>query len=597
MSAARPAAGDRPSPWRTDHGVPLPGRPAVGRERPRVPAPDTGLPAPLPEEHRLRDLFDRARGAVELPDDAAVVLEGSLAEGFGNASSDVDFLVVVPGSDDLPTMPSVLFLDGRRVEIRTRSAARLAGQLERAAAALDRGPAGLRAVDEDLLNRCQRFLRARVVRGGGLVDGLRRLLPYPRFAELMTRWWTGHARQSLRQAVALRVLGRHEEAAGWAENGLLQAVKAWAAAHGECYLETKWLSLQLGRIGDTATAARHRSLETLARSGEGPEAYVSDVLATAAALGVDKAGDDPGRLVVRRVRRVTNWTMGERLHIVRGDTDVFVLSPEAAVVWRSVVFGRALPDVLRSASSPHAGTLLAEFLRLGLLRLTWRGGGPVAPVLPLCPPPRPVTPPPAVSAPLLGIGGAVAAEGRAVCLSPLPARRFTEAALALVWSNVVTENAREDLTGALAGQQWQVAESAARRMLLVALRGVLSAHGVHPLPPDTDLVRFLDAYGLGTPALRGSARRLSGPAIDSHASGVRVLDELDAFVTDVRAFTGSDTFPASFDSGAAWRRTLAIGYDWLRLGSHLGCDLPIEEAGDLLASGGHQPHVAPLEVP
>lgn len=556
----------------------------------------TEHPVPILDDGLLRGLLDKTRRKVELPQGAAVVLEGSIAEGFGNASSDIDFLAVAPGEASLPTMPSVLFVDGRRVEIRTRSVAQLMAQLERAAAALDRGRGVLRAADEDLLNRCQRFLRARVLEGGDLIDRVRTLLPYPRFAELMTRWWTEHARQSLRQAVALRTLGQHDEAAGWARGGLLQAAKAWAASRGETYVETKWLSMQLDRIGDGEVADGYHALERLTRSGADAAAHVPDVLALARTLGVTEAGDEPGRLVVQRVRGVTSWTMGERVHIVRGDTDVFVLSPDAGAVWRSVVFGRALPDIVDAAPVPYAGSLLAEFLRLGLIRLTWRGGGPVTPSPPLCPPTRPVTPPPAADAPVLTVGGATAADGRAVSLSPLPARRFTAAALTLVWSNVLIENAREDLTGALRNGQWRVAETAAERMLLVALRGVLSAHGVHPLPPDTDLVRFLHANGLGTRALRDAARRLaSGRSIDSPQTGTGILSELDEFTCRVREFTGADAFPSSFDSGAEWRRTLEIGYDWLRLGSHLGCDLPIAEAGDLLATGGHQPHVAPLE--
>jgi len=68
-----------------------------------------------------------------------------------------------------------------------------------------------------------------------------------------------------------------------------------------------------------------------------------------------------------------------------------------------------------------------------------------------------------------------------------------------------------------------------------------------------------------------------------------VLNELDALVAAVRSASGSPAFPASFDTARAWDDTLAIGYDWLRLGAYLDADLPIDEARDLLASGGAQP--------
>jgi hypothetical protein len=565
---------------------------------PAADRPNAGMDRaqPVIAEGYLRYLLAETLGKVALPDGTGIVLEGSIAEGFGNSSSDIDFLAVVPGDTDLPTMPSVLFVDGRRVEVRTRSRTQLTTQLERAAAAAAADGPGLRKIDEDLLNRCQRFLAGTVVAGGESLERLRILLPYRRFTELMTRWWAEHARQSLRQAIALRALGQHREAAGWAHNGLLQAAKSWVAGRGEGYLETKWLSIQLDRAGETAIVGAYQALETLAGSGLPAERYLVEVLALATELGVDRADGEPERLTVHRVRGVTSWTIGGRTHVVRGATDVFVLSAAAAGAWHSMVFGRRLPDVLRAAPVPDAGTLIADFLRLGLIRLTWQGGGPLRPSLPLCPPVRPITVPPQVCSPVLGIAGGAVVTDRPISLVALPAKRFAAAGLALVWSNVLIENAREDLTGAVKSGQWRVAELTARRILVVALRGVAAAHGVHPLPPDTDLIRFVQASCLGTARLRDAAERLEASVIDSPEHGVRVLDELDRFVGSVREFTGAERFPASFDSGAGWQHTIEIGYDWLRLGANLGCDLPIDEAGDLLATGGHQPHIPGQEA-
>lgn len=541
-------------------------------------------PAPLPEERVIR-LLEAALAQVSIPVGAAVLFEGSLAEGFGNAGSDVDFLVVAPGAEELPTLPTVLFAGGRRVEIRTRSVAQLRRQLSAVASAPD--PEQL---DEDVLNRCQRFLRATVVRPGADVDlgELRAVLGHDDFADRIARWWTGRARQALRYAVAWYGLGAGADAAGWAADGVLQAVKSWAARQGETYLETKWVPEQLRRLGPrgTAVADRYREFDD-ETTGLGP------ALDFAAQLGVDGVSDDPDRVLFARLPGVTTWQIGDRVHVLRGDSEVFVLSGPAARAWRSVVFRRSIVATLDRAGD--IGAELAEFVRLGFVGVQWRGAEMITPALAMCPVARPYTPPPCAAAPALGVAGA-ASDGRPVALSALPARRFTECGMGLVWSNIVLENAREDLTGAVKDSQWEVADIAAHRMLAMAVRVLLCAYGVHPLPadvaarqllsrvlpPGTDRrTEVLDALGRAQRVRFAPAGYDAGPA----------LSVLEDFVAMAREVAGDTGFPASFDSREQWRRTLAIGYDWLRLAGYLDADLPLDEARDLLTSGGRQPHI------
>ncbi|MEV0358345.1 AMP-binding protein [Nocardia sp. NPDC050697] len=523
----------------------------------------------LPAE-RVAGLLEAALRHVRVPAGAAVLFEGSLAEGFGNAGSDVDFLVVAAGDEELPTLPTVLFVDGRRVEIRTRSVAQLRGQLATVAAGS--------ALDEDVLNRCQRFLGATVVKPGSEVDldALRAVLPAAELAARLSGWWSARARQALRYAVLWRTLGADAEALEWARDGVNQALKAWAARAGETYLEAKWLPQQLARAGGPAVPAA---------------ADVAGLLAFAAELGVDPGPDDPAPLLFARRPGVTTWQIGDRVHVLRGD-DVFVLTDAAARAWRSVVFRRPVGAVLERGGA--IGAELAEFVRLGFVAVEWRGDGVLAPALAMCDPVRPYTPVPYGAAPALGVRGAVRG-GAPVTLSPLPARRFTECALRLVWSNIVLENAREDLAGAVKDGQWAVADIAAHRMLAMGVRVLLSAFGMHPLPADVAAAATLER--LLPPAAEHRAELLAALAVaqavrfgaaDDPASALTLLDD---FVTLVRRVAGGSDFPASFDSREQWRRTLAIGYDWLRIAGYLNTDLPLDEARDLLASGGQQPHL------
>lgn len=540
----------------------------------------------------LKELADTALEQISAPAEWAVALEGSIAEGFGNPGSDIDFLLIAEGVADLPTMPSIFFIDGRRVEVRTRSTRQVARQMEAVAAVVGKGPRQVARVSEDLLNRCQRLLRSFPIRHPGGVGELKDALPYGDFAALMRSWWAEHARQSIRHAIALSVLGEHSEAASWCQAGLLQAAKSWAAGHEETYLEPKWLSAQLERIGRSELADRYWRLETLAASGLTAQRYVAACVELAAALGISGCEWQPERLTVERVTGVTTWQTGERVHVVRARQDVFALGETAAAAWRSVVFGRALPTVCATASAggvAEAGALIATFLRYGLLRLNWRGGGPVTPALPMAAPAGPVTPPPSSARPLLGVGGARVCDPRAVDLIPLPAQRFGAAAMSMIAANILVENSLEDFNGALACGQWRVAELTGRRALHSGLRGVLSAYGVNPLPPDAEVLGRLALLPPQTLPIREAAQRLDGLSITSSEQGEAVRAELDQFVTLAREVMGE--FPSSFQAASGWRATLDIGYEWLRLGAYLDSALPVDEARDLLTSGGAQPHL------
>ncbi|MEU7632297.1 AMP-binding protein [Nocardia sp. NPDC049220] len=581
-------------------------------------------PRPALPIDRVTQLLDRAMDSVAVPANSAVLFEGSLAEGFGNAGSDVDFLVLAPGAEELPTLPTVLFVDGRRVEIRTRSVAQLRRQLEQVAAA-----AATDDLTEDVLNRCQRFLRATVVRAtpdAPDVAELRTVLPHSVLADILADWWFGRARHALRYAVALRALKVSDEAVGWARDGLLQAMKGWAARRGETYLETKWLPGQLDRIGGGDLINRYRDLNGPAWPGADESrafgAAPTDVLGVATVraaaeesaweqllelavdLGLEAPVDDPQRVRFARIPGVTTWPIGSRIHVLRGDRDVFVLSDSGARAWRSVVFSHSVADVLGRAQHDITAEL-AEFVRLGLVGLRWCGGSLITPALAMCAPVRPYTPVPSTIAPALGLTGAARTDAVAT-FAALPARRFTECALNLVWSNIVLENAREDLAGAVQDAQGPVADIAAHRLIAMCVRVLLSAFGLHPLPADVapaaTLRRSLPpqaAHRTDLLAQVESALRVRFSAIIAEggdiAAGVSVLDDLVTLVRRVAAGTdpvaGADGFPASFASREQWRRTLAIGYDWLRVAGYLDTELPLDEARDLLASGGQQPHL------
>ncbi|MBF9129924.1 nucleotidyltransferase domain-containing protein [Plantactinospora sp. S1510] len=558
------------------------------------------------DEQYLQWLLDQTLAVVDVPSGAGVVLEGSIAEGFGNASSDIDLLLLYDDEHEYPTMPSILFVDGRRVEVRTRSLRQAREQAELVTRLASRGGAGLPRIPVDLLNRCQRLSRSFPLRGHDVVDRAHRALPADQLPGIVAPWFAHHARQAMRQVVALDAMRQTVEAAAWTRIALTQAAKAWVAAHGETYVESKWLSQQFDRIGEDSAefAERYWSL-TRKGTDDGtmrPGTTQQSARVMAAAELVDDFGvagctADSGMIDVIGTPAVTTWAIGTQLHVIRDRRDVFVLSPQAAAVWRSVVAPMPLNDLLRCGGSDPAvvGAIVAEFYRIGLLRLRWRNGAAITIAQPYGAE-QPSTPIPSTSLPILGIHGAVRPDDDPpiVALLPLPAQRFAAAGMAHVWSNIMVDNAREDLTGAQANQQWRVAETAGRRMLISACRALLSAYGVSPLPPDSGLIPRLGQLRVIPDELAKAADAIddSITSADSPASVAAVANSLDEFIRRVREGTGASLFPASFTSADAWDRTIQIGHDWIRVGAYLDSDFPIEEARDVFTTGGVQPHLS-----
>lgn len=529
----------------------------------------------------VRALFERARPLAVVPDGATVHFEGSLAEGFGNSGSDVDILLLVPGEADRAVMPTVLFVDGRRLEIRAQSHEQVRTRLLQVRAAIDTG--SLRGVTEDLLNRVQRFLHGVPLHVGPGYAGLLDVVSYREFTELSARWWRRRAEHCLRYGAALVLLAETDEATSWLREGLLQAMKAYLADRGEAYLEVKWLPEQIARLRRREPARaelldEYRALDE--RPGTGREG-VEQLLELAARLGARAVGLDPADVVLKRAAGVTTWAVGSSTHVVRGRSEVFVLSAGCAGSWRQVVFGQSVADT--RAAPRH----VALFARHGLIALSWRGVGVLRPAAAMCDPVRPLTPPPSGRRPVVTVDGAPA-DGD-ISRSPLGATAFAECAGGLMLANMVLENAREDFAGAVRDEQWPVASLCGRRMVAMAVRILASAWGVTPLPGDPVLLNALKHLVPEHRDLAETAHALAQLSIQDRDEARRVEVELEEFAARVREVTGGQGFPSSFQSREQWQQTLRRGYQWLRMGGYLGAYVELDEVRDLLASGGAQP--------
>lgn len=544
----------------------------------------------------LRTLLDKALTLVAPPRKFGAIIEGSIAAGFGNESSDIDFLLIADSEQNHPMMPTIVFVDGRRVEVRVLSLGQLRRRAEELRAHARGGPRRIARLPDNRIDRYQRLHSGFALLGHDVVARARAFLPDDELRPIVETWFAGRARQAARYAMAVHVLRRDADAVTWIQFALSQGAKAWVARHGETYLERKWLTQQMARVPDPdGLAARYTALTERDAPLDDAD-LLRESHALLAAFGVGGCGYRPEAVQLTAGERVTTWQIGSRVHIIRQDRDVFVLSRDAALVWRSLVFEVPLPHILeRAPGGPEgAGPVIAEFSRLGLVRFTWRRS-------PIAAPPS-ATPTPVRYTPMVTPvgarrgGDAGVGDYAGIELLPLPADRFAGIGMALVWHNMILENAREDLVGAIQRGQWGTASVTAQRMFRQTCLALLLSYGNHGIVAEESPVVIERSRQVPEEFRQLVADTRGLLAVEDAESAHRVLDVLDSFAARIREGTAAGLFPSCFVSADEWRQTLEMGYDWVRLGAYLDVAPPIEDARDLIASGGDQPIVRAAAV-
>lgn len=524
-------------------------------------------------------LLASALELVDVPDGAAITLEGSIAEGFGNARSDVDFLVIVEDGR-VPAMPAVLFVDGRRVEIRFRSRAAIEADGSLVAACAE-GTAPINDATREMLDRNQRLLHSHPQRNPAAVAAATRCIDGAALTVALQRWFTELSRRAAGCAGMGLALGERQLALSWSAQALVFAAKRWLAENGETYVSDKWVNEQLGRaVGSDRILAEYRAAMAPPDDAGAWRAVVDLRLDLAERLtGVVTPRDADGYVAARR-DGVTTWAIGGRVHVIAASREVFALGSAAGEVWRSIVFGQPLSEIIgRSGVEPGAASeTLALLHGLNLFDIAVRGGEPISV--------RGATMIPVVTdrhwmSPL----GAVfeAGEDLAVKRMPTDADAFAAAGMALVWANVLAENAREDALGAVANDQWGLFDISVQRLLRDACRVRAGLAGAFPLPGKEEAYSHLRSLGDVPDELLAEVHEVERAAFFADETTARdVFDRAERCVQRLREGSTAALLPPSFSSAVGWRETIEIGYDWVRLGAFVDAAFPIEEARDLL---------------
>jgi hypothetical protein len=175
---------------------------------------------------------------------AASFLAGSLVEGFGTPTSDVD--VYLLSDDDVPGRRQYRF-GATRVDAHLMSWAYLAATLDRLSATVLASDGTAPPPEERDLVLAARLWTSRPVTGAAALVQVRERVVFPRLRQLVAHARLTTVHTALEDYAGLRAVGDLDGALQVARVALLAAAKAVAATEGEVYPGDKWAFRQLAR--------------------------------------------------------------------------------------------------------------------------------------------------------------------------------------------------------------------------------------------------------------------------------------------------------------------------------------------------------------
>lgn len=524
----------------------------------------------------------------------AVFLEGSVAEGFGNKRSDIDFVAIIDDGTEVATMPYILFINDRRVEVRLLSRDRLQRELTQLKTqTLCKAGTLSSDISWNMLERCQRFMGSTPIFGDEIINNLKLIMGDDIFTQSIRDWFDDFSRQCARYSIAQSVIGNDEAAISWMKTAVHHGAKRYVSTLGERYVGSKWLSLQMERAQlDNKIINAFESFYHEQYNHISVRDYLAEGIHLLDEFGVVGIELDE-TIVLQSVPDVTSWKIGKHIHIVRKNV-VFRVGDQAARVWRSISWGKSVQEITAAPDLQNIRSLIAKSLQdfslASLITLAWGEKQEVIRVGI-----ENFSQPPAVTPlPLVSVNGATLEREEHVTIQQLPlsAAQFAEAGVNLTWANIGVENSIEDSDGAMRKGQWGVLEYTTLRIVQTSSMLVLASRGVTPQPPLEDVVSIAKRI-INDEAIVQRINDFEKIRVtDKESAEVRFNKALD-IIKVFRNLAQDENFPASFDSKEGWCETILYGYDWINLATHLDTPFPpsaaggkgtAEEARDLLAS-------------
>lgn len=279
----------------------------------------------------LRERITRiAEGLVRGPDEIVIAC-GSLVEGLGNAASDIDLLVVEPGTTETGRAK-----DRTGVPLAAETIAEMLSGGETAQvdaewvsrgyvlALIDRVHAlapGSRTVPEFIdLEQYYRFAAGAAVVNPAAYEPIRERMSVDRLGALLAADGAERVAGLLAGTVAARDAGLLDAAASGAQQLLAWTLHVHVIERGERFPPRKWRYEKLARLYDPGSSVARRAWRLKAPGDADPARYVAEVLDLVAELR-PAGGPDPGWAARRREALMAELRYAKDLEDVVGALD------------------------------------------------------------------------------------------------------------------------------------------------------------------------------------------------------------------------------------------------------------------------------------
>jgi hypothetical protein len=527
-----------------------------------------------------RAAFAKVAHEFSVSEKAGVMLTGSIAEGLGNAYSDIDLEVVDPAWKAGTGGRHYSHLDGQRIEIFFWTPS----ELERLAAEINDSPVEQWNYETlHLLKRYHHYCYAFPVQNPDLVAAITTAFSQTALVTRVVAVCAGQAQHEACLGRALMAVVRNREAVYHLRQAAALAAASWAGSRGETFLgeRPKWLAPLLVRAG--LSADLYAKYQTFMRSHEAScDGSVEDrCRALFDSLNVSTDCFD-ATISIQLGENVRAWDFGSAVHAVRqspGEPRLYRLNDRASLLWRELQSGASQPSNLRTHSkySAEAGSLhLHGLVRLSVLPWLRDWVYPTMPTrgehVSVC------------------FDGIKARESSAVVLADMTPEVFARAGGALLTAAFYLANVREDLAGALDGGQWAVLEVALEWAVGWAAIAVLASQGICLASPTQGALPALEHLPGVAPELFDEAHHIARwpvrDATDAHAA----LEALHAWFETLPIDILDPRVARTHETTIGFLNILQLARVWVPMIKDLGLPLPTREIEYTLAvAEGEQP--------
>lgn len=505
----------------------------------------------------LEWLLPVIRKNVIIPDDATVILTGSHGEGLANPRSDIDVFIIVPEQDRIRGPRHHIYERGRRIEVFRRSL----GDLNDLAAAINHlkpGPISRRPAEQALLHLCQQLANGRILLRTQVHDEVVKRFDKTKIAELIAEEMKGRALFDRWRSIFFSENNLTEQAARLAYSHVCYSARSWLAGHGESYLSGKFVDLQMRRSASNDLYGKFLELSQFSANRQYvtrcydlsdnllPNVFESCILKVKPTIPIG----------YKEIETATYITDGEdRLFIAP------LLEPVALEELRSNGWYVELVD--RTLKSQQSLAMIKNFMDIGLLSIevvnrdeqSWSiaYANNIGEHL------------------ILNHEGYLPVEGaRQIARAPIGANTFFSAISELIWLNLNYDNNLEDCEGAVAAGHWSVAQHAMRRQALTLAKMLFCGLGLNPLPPDDEVIDYLQRRLSGFADFRSEVVELAHVSVTSKESSVlareRARRAYDLLPDELRA----EKLRGSHESIEAAQILWKTGATWVSEGHRRG---------------------------